>query len=82
MVKAGDSRGYWARYQDIGARLRKEFNLPTPETVQAQSKLERKANITPIPRANVRNAPVQEDDGPENTSAVIAGMAKQRGQYI
>lgn len=83
LVKSGDSRGYWERYQDIGGKLRQHFRLPAPHANPGtDEKLARKASVTPLPKASVRNSPQAEDDGPENPSDVIRAQAKARGQII
>jgi len=76
LVKAGDKRSYYDRYKAIGDEIREWAGKVKP----VNTKQERKASITTLPTANVRQSGGQEEDKEESTSDVIAGMAKTRGQ--
>lgn len=79
MIAAGDKRGYWERFEDIGNSMVKKFNLRKAET-KIEEKEARKAEVVPIKRASAKPAAASEPDTEENASDVISNMAKARGQ--
>jgi hypothetical protein len=83
LLQTGDRRPYRERYKVIAEHIRgwKKSNVPAGTDPKLTDKERRKASVHVIPTAG-RNPTVQvdEDDGDENPSAVIAAMAKQRGQ--
>lgn len=81
---AGDKRPYADLYLDIGAKIRKDFNLPKPAAKSAtptvQARVERKAKAPSVPKtatARLEAAPVEK---PRSTSDTIAAMAAARGK--
>jgi len=78
LVKAKDTSSYWDRYSKIGTELRAKFGKK-PDTA-AEDKVQRKAEVVTLKRANARQAAPAEPDQEESPSAVIASMAKARGQ--
>lgn len=90
LVKAGDKRPYKERYEAIGNEVRtwrdemvKKFGpAPAPAPAPAvDPKLERKQTAPKVPVVATAKAtpPADDDSADENTSSVIANMAKSRG---
>lgn len=89
LLAQGDKRSYWDRYEAIGKEVRewrdemvKKFT-PKVEPVAdpLKAKQERKQSAPTVPKAANAKAPQAgtEDDEEEDTSSVIASMAKARG---
>ena len=92
LINKGDNRPYIERYKTIGMELRawKESLAPAPkaekEVKEADTSLEdKKAKKAAAPKVpsiaakKVAQVKEDDDDGEEDTSAVIANMAKARG---
>jgi hypothetical protein len=92
LLAAGDKRGYWDRYNEIGTELRNWKQSLVPKTdpaVAAQaaadqaaiSKTQRKAAAASTPNTASARAPAvkTEDEGEDSVSDVIASIAKARG---
>lgn len=82
MLNAGDSRSYSERFTEIGERIRKDFQIAKggkPEVATMPNKQERKATITNLPSASVRQA-APEQPKPRTTAQIIDDMRKARGQ--
>lgn len=75
LIESGDRRGYWERYDEIGNDVRKKYGKSTFSEKQA-----RKATVTPIRPAAVRAVDGADQEPDDSPSAVIASMAKARGQ--
>ena len=78
----GDQRSDRERFQDAGDQIRvklREWKGGKAEVSTSAEKLERKANITHLPAASMRQ-PAQEQPKPKTASQVIEEMRKRRGQ--
>jgi hypothetical protein len=77
-LAAGRVRRYRDRYVEIGEELRKWIGTNPAFEAKAKAK---KETLTNIPQASVKaRLPVEEEDGEESPSSVIAQMAAKRGQ--
>lgn len=84
LLATGDRRPYRDRYKAIGEHIRTWKGGVKPATGQdpsLTSKERRKATVQVIPTAGRRVATeAPDDDGDEDSTSVIAQMARQRGQ--
>ena len=80
LVAKKDGRGYWERFDAIGKELRGKYLKPA--AAPSEDKVERKADVVTLKRAAARQAPAAEPDQEESPSAVIADIAKRRGQSV
>jgi hypothetical protein len=86
LLKEGDTRTYWDRYEQIGGEIRSWRQSLTPAAKQDASmaeRQERKASAPKVPTAtaSVKSKPAkaEEDDTDDSPSSVIAAMAQRRG---
>lgn len=86
LLKEGDTRSYWDRYEQIGGEIRSWRQSLTPAAKQDASmaeRQERKAAAPKVPTAtaSVKSKPAkaEEDDTDDSPSSVIAAMAQRRG---
>lgn len=86
LLKEGDTRAYWDRYEQIGGEIRSWRQSLTPAAKQEASmaeRQERKAAAPKVPTAtaSVKSKPAkaEEDDTDDSPSSVIAAMAQRRG---
>ena len=86
LLKEGDTRSYWDRYEQIGGEIRSWRQSLAPAAKQDASmadRQERKAAAPKVPTAtaSVKSKPVraEEDDTDDSPSSVIAAMAQRRG---
>jgi hypothetical protein len=86
LLKEGDTRSYWDRYEQIGGEIRSWRQSLTPAAKQDASmaeRQERKASAPKVPTAtaSVKSKPAkaEEDDTDDSPSSVIAAMAQRRG---
>ena len=83
LVNGGDKRPYKARYEQIGNGLRK-WRDGLKQPASAAQKIERKATLQVVPKADVRAAaPAGEDDNKSDAQVnqeFIHAEAKRRGQ--
>jgi hypothetical protein len=86
LLKEGDTRTYWDRYEQIGGEIRSWRQSLTPAAKQDASmaeRQERKAAAPKVPTAtaSVKSKPAkaEEDDTDDSPSSVIAAMAQRRG---
>lgn len=79
--QTGDKRSYKERYKAIGDKLREWKGTQAKVTAE---KIERKANLQVVPKADVRQTHGAEDEDNKSdeqvTREVIAAEAKRRGQ--
>lgn len=79
LIAQGDTRSYWDRYEAVGNEVR-EWVGGVRKTGKAQDKQSRKASVTQINQAASRVATQEQEEPDDSPSALIAQMARSRGQ--
>lgn len=82
MLAGGDTRSYAERFTEIGNTLRnklREWKGGKADVVVSADKQERKAGITNLPSASMRQ-PAPEQTKPKTPADIIEEMRKRRGQ--